>query len=142
MNFDFVMELADDEEVKPLLGAPRGYFITNKARIFAQGPGLGKKGRWLRPNKSTSREYYHDVTIKKRSYRLHRLVGQHFLSGFSPDLNVCHRDETLPYPQVHYAENLFLGTHKDNMIDMTAKGRNVGYKKSIEVCPCCGKPYG
>ena len=131
MNFDFIQDLHDDEVVKPMKGFPRGYFITNQGRIYGQGPGLGKKGRWLkskdqRPINGKNRG---TPVIKCKSYLLHRLVAENFLPDYDPKLIVCHIDETLEYPLVHGSENLFMGTHTDNMKDMVSKGRNVGFTK-------------
>ena len=111
MNYDFIMDLDDDEVCVPMKDMPRGYFITNKARVYAQGPGLGKKGRWLKPCKNSHPSGYRQLLfMRKKQYNIHRLVGKHFLDWFNDSLFVCHRDEHLPIPDVNYASNLYLGT--------------------------------
>ena len=59
--------------------------------------------------------YYHT--------RLHTLVGRAFLSDYKQGLLVCHKDETLPPDEINRVENLFIGDHKINGLDMVSKGR-------------------
>ena len=122
--YQFIEQLDHDEEARPIKGMPKGYFITNKARIFCIGPGFQKAGRWLSPTKAKHPSTYRrQVYMRGKTYNLHRLVGRHFLDGFNESMLVCHRDEELPHPEVNYASNLYLGTHSDNMRDMMSKSR-------------------
>jgi len=45
---------------------------------------------------------------------------------------ILHKDETLPYPQINYIDNLYVGTNGDNMKDMWEKQRrecNLGQRR-------------
>lgn len=125
MNFDFIKDLKDDEVVRPLQDAPRGYFITNYGRVYAQGPGLGKKGRWLKPCKNSHASGYRfSYFIQGKTRSVHREVARHFIEDYNPLLYVCHKDESLQDERSFHVSNLFLGTASDNMIDMVKKGRH------------------
>ena len=61
---------------------------------------------------------------KNHSTHIHTLVGRHFCEDYKQGLFILHKDETLPYPQINYLPNLFVGTQKDNVDDKFAKGRH------------------
>ncbi len=118
--------LEDGEECKHFHHAvsPTGqrvndYYVTNYGRV-------------IRQCKTTTRvmaltpvhRYYYQVRLPHKTLHIHRLVGEHFLPDFSPELCVCHKDETLPKHLINRSDNLWMGTHKDNERDKVSKGRN------------------
>jgi len=109
------------EVIKQIEGHP-DYLISNKGRVYSL-----KSNRWLNPSCSVGNRYYHRVCVRKNGKNfllyVHILVGKHFLSNYTPDMCILHRDETLSYPQIHFVENLWVGSHADNMQDMMRKGR-------------------
>jgi len=116
----YKMNLEEGEFAVPIEEFPE-YFITNRGRVWST-----KSNRWLKP--SPSEEYYYSVGLtnegKKYNRKIHRLVGLHFL----PIVNIkgaciCHRNEELPLPEINYLENLWIGTHQQNLIDCNNKGR-------------------
>ena len=67
--------------------------------------------------------YYYQVKFPWGAVHLHRLVGSTFLPDFQENLFVCHKQEELPVEYINRVDNLFVGTHSDNMIDAYSKGR-------------------
>lgn len=51
---------------------------------------------------------------------VHRIAYEQFYGPFDPSLKVCHTCDT---PRCSNPPHLFLGTQKDNLRDMWAKGR-------------------
>lgn len=117
-KWEWIRELDDDEECKELEELP-GLFITTRGRIWSM-----IKYRWLKPRRIGDSYYY---GIRKK--QVHRLVGKTFLDEFKPGLLVLHKDETLPYPEINYVENLWIGTHKENTEDMYNKNRRKIFPK-------------
>ena len=70
---------------------------------------------------------YHRVVLFKdwkwRWFSIHRLIAQAFfwLDIDNKDVLVCHKDDNTLNNKV---ENIFLWTHKDNMVDMSKKHRS------------------
>ena len=114
-KFEWIKELDDDEECKPMIGHP-DYYITNKARVYSL-----TSRKWLAPHNTN--HYYHCVVLEEKCKSLSREVGRHFLSDFEEELDVLHENEKLPYPEIHYAGNLWMGTKSENTQDMITKGR-------------------
>lgn len=114
-KYEWIKELDDDEEAKPVKGHPN-YFITNKGRVF----GLFHY-KWLKPH--NTRKYYYSLVMDGVKHKIHRLVGTHFLPDYVDGKFILHKDETLPFPQINYVSNLFVGTAKDNTQDMMRKER-------------------
>tara|TARA_B100001059_G_C17715321_1_gene517670 strand:- start:352 stop:930 length:579 start_codon:yes stop_codon:yes gene_type:complete len=116
-RFEFIFDLEDDECVKEFYG----YFVTSKGRIWS--PSLY---RWLTP--TPAKNYYWTVNMKINGkytpQTIHKLVGRLFLNGYRKGLHICHKKEYLSYPEINYSDNLFVGTHADNMNDMREKGRS------------------
>jgi hypothetical protein len=56
----------------------------------------------------------------KAGVLVHRVAYEQVYGPFDPSLNVCHRCDT---PSCVNPDHLFLGTQKDNLRDMFAKGR-------------------
>jgi hypothetical protein len=67
---------------------------------------------------------YYTVSLRnelgKKTHRVHRLVGEAFVEGFSPDLDILHVDDNACN---NHWTNLRWGTHQDNMDDKVAKDR-------------------
>lgn len=118
-RYEWIKELDDDEVVKPVQGKP-SYYITSKARLFSLN-----KYDWVVPKPHKNDERYETyVRINRQINVLSRLVGKHFLADFDESLFVLHKDEDLPFPNVHFPSNLFMGTIHDNSMDMVRKGRS------------------
>tara|TARA_R110002012_G_scaffold97214_1_gene233666 strand:- start:776 stop:1348 length:573 start_codon:yes stop_codon:yes gene_type:complete len=116
-QYEWIKELDDDEEAMPIRGY-KGYFITNKGRVFSL-----KRYRWLEPSDSFHTcKYYTRHKLNRETYNTHMLVGRHFLD-WKPGLLVLHRDETLSPELINCADNLWIGTSADNAQDMWSKGR-------------------
>jgi len=66
------------------------------------------------------------VNNNKKTYKVHRLVAQVFLwlDINNPKICVCHKDEIFKNWKLdNSVNNLWLGTHQDNMNDMNNKKR-------------------
>lgn len=129
-KYEWIKELDDDEECKECHGCP-GWYITTKGRIFST-----HYYRWVKPTKGGS--YYWFVKYgsgKKgvsKGFPIHTLVGRTFFTEYQEGLLILHKEEGLPYPQINYLSNLWLGTWSDNNQDTWNKGRNpgkIGWKK-------------
>ena len=118
-KYEWIKELSDDEEAKPVIGND-GYYITNKGRVFSEF-----YNRWLGINKlhHPNIDYYTHTCINSKRHLTHILVAEHFMEGYDSKLLVLHKDETLPVPIVNQLPNLWQGTQKDNIMDAAAKGR-------------------
>ena len=123
--YEWIKHLDDREEAKPLKKYP-GYFITSYGRIWSN---IWYK--FLSPQivKNTSCDYYYNVKIGGNTERVSALVGRNFLP-WKDGLFVLHKKETLPYPEINYLNNLWLGTKKDNSIDREEKNRGRWTKKT------------
>lgn len=117
--YEWIKDLADDEEAKPVRDCP-GYYVTSKGRFFSS-----YYYKWLTPTPwNRPPFYYYVVHLKGPAARyVHTLVGRHFLPDWRPGLLILHKDETLPYPQINAVSNLWVGTHGDNVRDAIRKGR-------------------
>ena len=123
-NYEWIKHLKDDETAKPIKGFP-GYFITDKGRVYSNHSGKFLKSCLMSKTKRRPNPYTHQIKLgHKVSTHIHTLVGRHFLSDYEEGLLILHKDETLPFPETHYVENLFCGTQKDNVKDKFEKGRH------------------
>lgn len=74
---------------------------------------------WL-GTRSTCRMGYGQMSINDKARRVHRVVYELKAGAIPKGKFVCHDCDT---PLCCNPEHLFLGTHRDNMADMTQKGR-------------------
>ena len=65
-------------------------------------------------------------TNKRKMYFAHRVSYEIFNGKFDESLDICHKCDN---PKCVKPNHLWIGTHKDNMNDMTSKGRRV-YNKN------------
>jgi len=120
--YEWIKELEEGEEAKPVSGHP-GFFITNRGRLWSDW-----RWKWSNPwvNKNPP-GYYWVVSVGSRpdltTINLHTLVGRHFLPDWQEGLLVCHKEETLSFPEINFVENLFVGSYEDNNRDTLDKGR-------------------
>lgn len=122
----WIRTLEEGEEVKPVKGF-KGYFITNKSRLYST-----HTHQWMKPKHKPP--YYYQVYLFDTSYTkihtyIHTLVGRHFLPEWEEGLFVLHREETLPYPEINFPDNLWIGDSGDNNRDRCLKGRSGGFMK-------------
>ena len=128
-KYDFIKDLQEGEECREVRGFP-DYFITTYGRLWSNK----KRGRdrnpygWIKP--TPTHKYYWSITLKtpegKRvGQKIHSLVGRNFHPDYKEGLFVLHLKEDLPYPEINYLSNLWIGTNQDNMKDMYTKGRYV-----------------
>jgi len=122
-----VMDLQEGEVAVPIEEFPE-YFITNRGRVWST-----RSNSWLKSSHQTG--YYYRVKLRKEgeayTRHIHRLVGLHFLPVVNvKGMFICHKDETLPLPEINFVENLWVGNQKENQIDREEKGRgNRGRKR-------------
>jgi len=123
--FWWIRELDDDEECREVRNFP-GYWITNRGRIYSS-----YHNKWLYGRRG---KYYHyELSLyrdnKKYKQYIHTLVGRNFLPEYQEGLFILHRDETLPYPEINFPTNLWVGDDGDNNRDRCIKGRSGGWMK-------------
>lgn len=126
--YEWIKYLQEGEEVKPLKEYP-GYFITTRGRVWSSM-------RWNFLTLNSTDKYYYSMRIGGRegiTYNIHTLVGRNFLPEYREGLLILHKEETLSYPEINYVENLWVGTKKDNSVDMYRKGREKHHTKRCEV---------
>lgn len=119
--YEWIKYLEEGEEVKPLKEYPE-YFITSLGRLWSM-----ESYRFLLPYKSKQYELHHQYQVggvSGKRHTIHTLVGRNFLPEYREGLCVLHKEETLSYPEIHYVNNLWVGTLKDNTRDMIEKGRD------------------
>ena len=126
-RYDWINELEDGEEAKPVVGHP-GFFITNRGRLWSDW-----RWRWSSPWRCKNPPgYYWSVSVGSRpnitNINLHTLVGRHFLD-WEEGLLVLHDKENLSFPEINWVENLWVGTYEDNNRDAVTKGRASGNSK-------------
>jgi len=115
------------EEWKDIIGYEWLYAVSIKGMVkslrknIILKPGTVVKYKVVRLSKKNN----------KKMFSIHRLVAQAFLWLNIDDskMLVCHRDDN---PSNNYLNNLFLGTHQDNMDDMMNKRRKIKWYKGLQ----------
>jgi len=69
---------------------------------------------------------YGRMWLRGKTQRAHRVAFEHYVRPLLPGEVVCHRCDT---PSCINPAHLFVGTLKDNMTDMAAKGRGKFQKR-------------
>jgi hypothetical protein len=116
-KWEWIKYLKEGEICREVKGHP-GYYITSLGRVWSY-----TSYDFIKPS-APSYKYYWKYSIDGKTYDIHRLVGINFLQGFDTSLCVLHKEENLPPPEIYGLDNLYLGTYKENSIDMVEKGRN------------------
>jgi hypothetical protein len=70
--------------------------------------------------KCRSKAGYGQIRIKRKLHYVHRLIWEIAEGPIPKGMSVCH---TCDNPACFCVAHLFLGTHKENMADKSAKGR-------------------
>ena len=114
------------EQLTPIPDWP-GYSITPCGKVWSH-----KSNKWLTAFPHTGHAYYYMVKLYRptggprgtgrQNRHIHTLVGRTYLP-YIPGAYICHRDETLPFPDINHVSNLFIGSFKDNSEDAITKGR-------------------
>ncbi|AIX41314.1 hypothetical protein Syn7803C11_233 [Synechococcus phage ACG-2014f] len=109
---------------------PYKYFITNRGRVWSN-----ISNRFLETQHNYGRGGYYDrITIDTHSVNTHWLVGRYFLENWYAGCFVCHRCETLPYPNRNYPTNLWVGNNSSNQLDSESKQRTLHRRKRVSEC--------
>lgn len=89
---------------------------------------INQNGCWIWQK---SKDRYGNIQYKGKNCKVHRVVYEIYFGEFNPNLYVCHKCDN---GICCNPEHLFLGTQKDNMIDMARKKRStLGKKASLKV---------
>lgn len=109
--------ILDFEEPIPAKGLESYFLVTRAGRVFSV-----RKGKWLKGSKLPRGYRYFNTTVEGqlRTITIHRLVADTFIPNDDPSLEVCHRDND---PGNNSVENLYWGTHSENMEQAARDGR-------------------
>lgn len=86
-------------------------------------------GRVFKEYSQFERSGYLATNYFSKKYSIHRLVAETWVENPDNKPCVCHKDDN---PKNNKAENLWWGTHQENMDDMIKKGRNINKKQIKE----------
>ncbi|QNL30462.1 HNH endonuclease [Gordonia phage SpeedDemon] len=106
-----------------------GYSVSTHGRIRSDKSG----GAILKP--SINKDGYQRIGLYvrgmgKKTVNVHRVVAEHFVEGWAPDLETRHRDGN---PSNNFVENLRWGTHSENTLDKVSHGTHTQAAKRS--CP-------
>ncbi len=97
------------------------YIITSKGKVWSK-----IRNRWLLLRNFDA--YYWRTGLSKNGQTtpkvIHTLVGRHFLEDYKEGLQIHHHNEELPFPEINYVDNLWVGTPQENMEDKIIKDRS------------------
>jgi DNA-binding CsgD family transcriptional regulator len=110
-----------NENVKLMVATPRER-ITNKVQICAE------TGCWNWKGAKQVRGYG-ELSIGGKKYAAHRLSYALFHGQWPGRLYVCHSCDNVSCVN---PDHLFLGTQKDNLQDMAAKGRSMRGERNAQ----------
>lgn len=79
---------------------------------------------------ATNHKGYGKLTLQRRTVSAHRLAYEHFVGPVPDGMNVCHHCDN---PKCVRPDHLFVGTSRDNSVDMVTKGRHFNSRKTH--CP-------
>ena len=103
-------------------------YVSIKERILSNIWIYSETGCWEWQGCKT-KDGYGVIKIKGRTKRVHRIAYRIFNGDFDPSLCICHKCDN---PSCCNPNHLFVGTQKDNIRDMVAKGRsNKGEKNPL-----------
>lgn len=105
-----------DEEWKPIAGTNNRYFISSCGRVKSLS---GYDSKILKPDRTP----YLDIKIKKKHYKIHRLVAQYFCFNDNP------KEKTI----VHHKDFNINNNNKKNLVWLTEKEhKEIHNKKGTE----------
>jgi len=94
----------------------KGFYISTCGKVFTERN---------QTERSSSNLGYKSVNLNGNKTMVHRLVAETYIRNPENKPLVCHIDDN---PSNNSLENLWWGTHKENMHDMIKKGRAVRAK--------------
>ena len=122
---DWKNQLETGEEWKVIDGFD-DYIITSKGRVWSK-----IIIDWMTPQ--NVERYYWKIALRRngRAYsrKITTLVGRHFLPDYQQGLDILHKNEKLPFPEINWVDNLWVGTTQSNVDDMHLKERYSGYNQ-------------
>jgi hypothetical protein len=103
---------------KQIKGHPN-YWIYEDGRVWSDKVHRGVNGRFL--IQSLNDSGYLRLSIEGETLPIHRLVCNHFVSGYNDGDQVCHNDSN---KLNNWAHNLRWDTCKNNMLDKVREGNS------------------
>lgn len=113
--------MADDEVWKPIPGH-KGYEVSSLGRVRSLDRIIIQKRKGKILSQAIRKNGYPATSVgrKGQNVYIHRLVALVFLGRAPPGMEVCHHDDDRTNNR---PENLYYGTHQQNIDDMARRGR-------------------